>query len=113
MAKKEMTTDKFEVTNCDLKEGALEQITVHDQLSIDQVKSHIYSIRGTEVMLDRELAQLYGVETKVLNQLNFSICPLCSFSSLQIRFKEPLQMLVPIDCRLHQLIVISRHLFCD
>lgn len=68
MAKKEMTTDKFEVTNRDLKEGALEQITVHDQLSIDQVKSHIYSIRGTEVMLDRELAQLYGVETKVLNQ---------------------------------------------
>ena len=68
MAKKEMTTDKFEVTNCDLKEGALEQITVNDQLSIDQVKSHIYSIRGTEVMLDRELAQLYGVETKVLNQ---------------------------------------------
>lgn len=68
MAKKEMTTDKFEVTNRDLKEGALEQITVHDQLSIDQVKSHICSIRGTEVMLDRELAQLYGVETKVLNQ---------------------------------------------
>lgn len=63
-----MTTDKFEVANRDLKEGALEQITVHDQLSIDQVKSHIYSIRGTEVMLDRELAQLYGVETKVLNQ---------------------------------------------
>lgn len=68
MAKNEMTTDKFEVANRDLKEGALEQITVHDQLSIDQVKSHIYSIRGTEVMLDRELAQLYGVETKVLNQ---------------------------------------------
>lgn len=68
MAKKEMTTDKFEVTNRDLKEGALEQNTVHDQLTIDQVKSHIYSIRGTEVMLDRELAQLYGVETKVLNQ---------------------------------------------
>ena len=68
MAKKKMTTDKFEVANRDLKEGALEQITVHDQLSIDQVKSHIYSIRGTEVMLDRELAQLYGVETKVLNQ---------------------------------------------
>ena len=68
MAKKEMTTDKLEVTNRDLKEGALEQITVHDQLSIDQVKSHIYSIRGTEVMLDRELAQLSGVETKVLNQ---------------------------------------------
>ena len=44
MAKEEMTTDKFEVTNRDLKEGALEQITVHVQLSIDQVKSQIYSI---------------------------------------------------------------------
>ena len=41
MAKKEMTIEKFEVTNCDLKEGALEQITVHDKLSIGQVKSHI------------------------------------------------------------------------
>ena len=30
--------------------------------------SKIYFIRGAKVMLDRDLAELYGVETKVLNQ---------------------------------------------
>ena len=28
----------------------------------------IYLIRGQKVMLDKDLAELYGVETKVLNQ---------------------------------------------
>ena len=28
----------------------------------------IYTIRDTYVMIDRDLAELYGVETKVLNQ---------------------------------------------
>ena len=32
------------------------------------ITSKIYSIRGQKVMLDRDLAQLYGVETRVLNQ---------------------------------------------
>ena len=32
------------------------------------LKSRIYTIRGRHVMLDRDLAMLYGVETKVLNQ---------------------------------------------
>ena len=32
------------------------------------LKSRIYTIRGRQVMLDRDLAMLYGVETKVLNQ---------------------------------------------
>ena len=31
-------------------------------------KNLILSIRGKQVMLDRDLARLYGVETKVLNQ---------------------------------------------
>jgi hypothetical protein len=30
--------------------------------------SKIYLIRGKKIMLDRDLAELYGVETKVLNQ---------------------------------------------
>ena len=30
--------------------------------------SHIFLIRGKKVMLDRDLAEMYGVETKVLNQ---------------------------------------------
>ncbi|MFT4313379.1 MAG: ORF6N domain-containing protein, partial [Candidatus Woesearchaeota archaeon] len=28
----------------------------------------MYTIRGKQVMLDRDLAELYGVSTKVLNQ---------------------------------------------
>ena len=34
----------------------------------DLVMSQIYVIRGQKVMLDRDLASLYGVETKVLKQ---------------------------------------------
>ena len=33
-----------------------------------QIQSRIFTIRGVQVMLDRDLAQLYEVETKVLNQ---------------------------------------------
>ena len=32
------------------------------------IKSKIYEIRGQKVMLDRDLAELYGVETRALNQ---------------------------------------------
>ena len=34
----------------------------------DFIKSRIFTIRGVQVMLDRDIAPLYGVETKVLNQ---------------------------------------------
>lgn len=34
----------------------------------DSIKNKIYTIRGMQVMLDRDLAELYGVETRVLNQ---------------------------------------------
>ena len=40
-------------------ENALERVAI---------ESLIYEIRGQKVMLDRDLARLYGVETKVLNQ---------------------------------------------
>ena len=45
---------QLEVTNCDLK-------------NID-IKSLIHVIRGQQVLLDCDLAMLYGVETKALNQ---------------------------------------------
>jgi len=32
------------------------------------IQSKIYVIRGIKVMLDRDLADLYGVETRTLNQ---------------------------------------------
>ena len=35
---------------------------------IQTIQSKIYEIRGQRVMLDRDLAAMYGVETKVLNQ---------------------------------------------
>ena len=33
-----------------------------------KILNHIYMIRGQKVMLDRNLADMYGVETRVLNQ---------------------------------------------
>ncbi len=33
-----------------------------------EISSRIYTIRGEQVMLDRDLAELYGVETKRLNE---------------------------------------------
>ncbi|MFC1515787.1 ORF6N domain-containing protein [Thermodesulfobacteriota bacterium] len=37
-------------------------------IPIERIASKIYLIRDTKVMLDRDLAELYGVETKVLKQ---------------------------------------------
>lgn len=39
-----------------------------DGISVDVIAAKIWEIRGRKVMLDRDLAQLYGVETRVLNQ---------------------------------------------
>ncbi|NQV37221.1 MAG: ORF6N domain-containing protein [Candidatus Marinimicrobia bacterium] len=35
---------------------------------LSQIQSLIYTIRGVQVMLDSDLANLYGVETRILNQ---------------------------------------------
>lgn len=43
-------------------------MTKTDHMSIDKIEKAIYIIRGEEVMLDRDLAFLYGVETKTLNR---------------------------------------------
>lgn len=37
-------------------------------IPIERIEQAIYLIRGEKVMLDRDLANLYGVSTKVLNQ---------------------------------------------
>jgi len=39
-----------------------------DIVPIETIASKIYLIRGIKVMLDRDLAELYGVETRVLKQ---------------------------------------------
>lgn len=46
-----------------------ELVTNRDQLVVmDNIESLIIVIRGQQVMLDKDLATLYGVETRVLNQ---------------------------------------------
>ena len=37
-------------------------------LPVKKITSKIYLIRGQKVMLDRDLVELYDVETKALNQ---------------------------------------------
>jgi len=37
-------------------------------IPVERITSQIYLIRGHKVMLDSDLAQLYGVDTKILNR---------------------------------------------
>ena len=56
-------TDKIE------KKESSELTTKSDQLvGVDNIEHLIKIIRGQQVMLDRDLATLYGVETKRLNE---------------------------------------------
>lgn len=43
-------------------------MTKTDLLSSEEIEKAIYLIRGEKVMLDRDLALLYGVQTKILNK---------------------------------------------
>ena len=54
--------DKGEpVTNCD-------QLQNDEVVITTPIESRIMSIRGNQIMIDRDLAELYGVETKRLNE---------------------------------------------
>jgi hypothetical protein len=39
-----------------------------DDQSLLLIQSKIYEIRNEPVMIDRDLAEMYGIETRVLNQ---------------------------------------------
>lgn len=41
---------------------------MNELIPIERIESRIYVIRDQRVMIDRDLAELYGVSTKVLNQ---------------------------------------------
>lgn len=45
----------------------LEPVANCDRLSMP-IENRIITLRGKQVMIDRDLAELYGVDTKVLNQ---------------------------------------------
>lgn len=44
-----------------------EPVTYCDRLAIP-IENRILTLRGKQVMIDRDLAELYGVETKRLNE---------------------------------------------
>ena len=46
----------------------MNELTIQELSNSFFVRSRIFTIRGVQVMLDRDLAELYGVVTKVLNQ---------------------------------------------
>ena len=45
-----------------------EEIIIKANADIEVIKHRIYEVRGQRVMLDRDLAELYNVETRALNQ---------------------------------------------
>ena len=45
-----------------------EETIIKANADIEVIKHRIYEVRGLRVMLDRDLAELYGVETKRLNE---------------------------------------------
>lgn len=48
--------------------GAYAEMTILLPTPIESIENMIYSVRNYRVMLDSDLAQLYGVQTKFLNQ---------------------------------------------
>ena len=46
----------------------MNELTLQELSNSDIIRSRIFTIRGVQVMLDRDVAELYGVATKVLNQ---------------------------------------------
>ena len=45
-----------------------DEIIIKANANIEVIKHRIYEVRGQRVMLDRDLAELYNVETRALNQ---------------------------------------------
>ena len=46
----------------------MNEIAISGMADADAIRARILTIRGVQVMLDRDLAELYGVPTKALNQ---------------------------------------------
>ena len=46
----------------------MNDVMIAEPVALATIRSRIFTISGVQVMLDRDLAELYGVPTKVLNQ---------------------------------------------
>ena len=64
-SKKQQNKNQIEVVG---KSNSQELVAKCDQFNVLSVEQTIFTFRGIQVIIDRDLAQLYGVETKQLNQ---------------------------------------------
>jgi 3-dehydroquinate dehydratase len=64
-SKKQQNKNQIEVVG---KSNSQELVAKCDQFNVLSVGQTIFTFRGIQVIIDRDLAQLYGVETKQLNQ---------------------------------------------
>ena len=55
-------------TDLQAKQTAENEVLTSNQTPLENIENLILNIRGKQVMLDRDLARLYGVETKRLNE---------------------------------------------
>ena len=46
----------------------MEKEVLELRITSEQIRSRIYTIRGVQVMLDRDIASLFGVETRRVNE---------------------------------------------
>ena len=52
-----------------MEQNDIREIAAHqNEVGKTQIEERIFNIRGRQVMIDRDLALLYGVETKRLNE---------------------------------------------
>jgi hypothetical protein len=58
--------EKVQNAKCKVQNAKLKQFLT--AIPEEAIISKIYQIRGQKVMIDRDLAELYGLETKVLKQ---------------------------------------------
>lgn len=51
-----------------MKTNKVSGVPVGNKLEISEIQSRIYTVRGLQVMLDRDIALFYSVETRAINQ---------------------------------------------
>ena len=67
MLKKHLSSINMK-TDLQAKQTAEKEVLTSSQTPLENIENLILNIRGKQVMLDRDLARLYGVETKRLNE---------------------------------------------
>ena len=61
---KKITSINSDITDSDFKEETF----VDTQFTLKEIQLHIHIIREQQVILDEDLADMYGIETKRLNE---------------------------------------------